>query len=168
MKEEDVKYFSLFLKEFQSETDRGAALVGAALIDERLDRILSGHFIDCKQSKELLNGANAPLGTLSIKAKLSFSLGLITLLEFEEIEIIRKIRNLFAHKVHGFTFKNQKVSALCKSLKANYPEGKGINKNARGLFINSVILTSLALWYRPEYALKFKSKNREWKYQLST
>ena len=36
MREEDIKYFSEFLAEFQKETDRGAALVGAALIDTRL------------------------------------------------------------------------------------------------------------------------------------
>lgn len=32
MRDEDIKNFSAFLKEFQAETDRGAALVGAALI----------------------------------------------------------------------------------------------------------------------------------------
>jgi mannitol operon repressor len=36
MREEDIKDFTNFLKEFQEETDRGAALVGAAIIDHRL------------------------------------------------------------------------------------------------------------------------------------
>lgn len=65
MREEDRKYFSEFLKEFQDETDRGAALVGGALIDSRLKRILDSHFLDNKTSKQLLEGANAPLGSLS-------------------------------------------------------------------------------------------------------
>lgn len=168
MTEEDIKYFSKFLKEFQSETDRGAALVGAALIDERLERILNSHFVECKQSDELLNGVNSPLGTLNARAKLSYCLGLITTLEFKEIEIIRQVRNLFAHKVIGLTFNSQKVSDMCKNLKANFPETDESKKNARSLFINSVILTSLALWYRPEHSSKFKSEERVWKYQLST
>ncbi len=51
MREEDLKYFSEFLKEFQEETDRGAALVGAALIDDRLGRLLKAHFVECKDAE---------------------------------------------------------------------------------------------------------------------
>ncbi len=168
MKEEDLEYFSSFLKEFQEETDRGAALVGAALIDERLERLLRSHLIECKQSNEILNGSNAPVGTFSARTKLAYSLGLITQLEFNEIEVIRRVRNEFAHKVHGMSFKDQKVNDLCQNLKANTPDGKRFNGDARQLFINSVILTSLSLWYRPEYAAQFKAEMREWDYQLSS
>ena len=167
MREEDIKYFSSFLSEFQEETDRGAALVGAALIDERLERLLKDHLIDCKQSKEILGGGNSPLGTFSARENLSYCLGLITELEYKEIEVIRKVRNEFAHKVHGLTFKDQKVNDLCQNLKANTPDGKRFEGEPRQLFINSVILTSLALWYRPEYAVKFKAEARKWEYQLN-
>ncbi len=167
MKEEDIKYFSSFLKEFQEETDRGAALVGAALIDERLERLLYAHFVECKQSKELMDGSNAPLGTLSARVKLAYCLGLITELEYKEMEVIRKVRNEFAHKVHGLTFKNQKVHDLCQNLMANTPDGKRFDGDPRQLYINSVILTSLSLWYRPEYASKLKAEIREWEYQLT-
>ena len=167
MREEDLKYFSDFLKEFQGETDRGAALVGAALIDDRLERLLQSHFIMCKQADEILNGSNAPIGTFSARIKLSFCLGLITKLEFKEIEIIRRVRNEFAHKVHGLSFKDQKVHDICQNLKANTPDQKRFNGDARQLFIDSVILTSLALWYRPEYADRYKAEVREWDYQLS-
>lgn len=145
MREKDLKYFSSFLKEFQNETDRGAVLVGAAFIDERLERLLHSHFIKCKQTGEILNGSNAPLGIFSARIKLSFCLGLITELEFKEIEIIRRVRNEFAHKVHGLTFKDQKVHDLCQNLKANTPDQKRFSGDARQLFINSVILTYLII-----------------------
>ena len=32
----DIRDFAAFVHEFRSETDRGAALVGAALIDQKL------------------------------------------------------------------------------------------------------------------------------------
>ena len=150
MREEDVKYFSDFLKEFQSETDRGAALVGASLIDDRLESLLRSHLLDCKESSELLEGSNAPLGTFSARIKAAYCLGLITELEFKECEIIRRVRNEFGHKLHGLTFKDQKVHDLCNNLKANTPDGKRFSGDARQLYINSVIHTSLSLWYRPE------------------
>ena len=167
VKEEDVSYFSKFLKEFQDETDRGAALVGAALIDSRLDRILSSHLIECKEAKELIEGGNACLSTLSAKSKLCYCLGLITSLEFCEIETIRKIRNEFAHQVHGLDFHNQRVRDLCNNLKANTPDNSRFGGNPRQLFINSIILTSLSLWYRPEYAKHIKAEERRWEYELS-
>ena len=168
MREEDLKYFSEFLTEFQKETDRGAALVGAALIDTRLEALLRSHFIKSKVVEDLIEGGNAPLATFSSRIKFAYALGLITQLEFAECEIIRRVRNSFAHSVQGLTFQEQKLSNLCNNLKANTPDGKRFDGNPRQLFINSVVLLSLALWYRPEYAAKYKAVAREWSWQLTT
>jgi hypothetical protein len=168
MREEDTKYFSEFLAEFQKETDRGAALVGAALIDTRLKAVLRSHFLNSKVVEELIEGGSAPLGTFSSRIKLAYALGIITELEFGECEIIRRIRNDFAHGVHGLTFQDQKLSDLCNNLKANTPDGKRFDGNPRQLFISSVVLLSLALWYRPEYAAKYKAVARDWSWQLAT
>lgn len=167
MRDEDVEYFSQFLGEFQGETDRGAALVGAALIDERLYRLLESHFVACKEPKELLKGGNAPIGSFSARIKIAYCLGLITELEFKECELIRRIRNEFAHQVHGLTFADNKVNDLCNNSRANTPGGARFNGNARQLFINSVILVSLALWYRPKQNKPNRAKHRDWSYQLS-
>jgi len=166
LREEDLKYFSEFLKEFQGETDRGAALVGAALIDDRLGCLLSAHFLDCKEADELLKGGNAPLGAFSARIKMAYCLGLITDFEYKECDYIRRVRNEFAHKVHGLTFKDIKVHDLCQNLKANTLDGARFGGDARQLFINSVILTSLALWYRPEYNKPHKVSQHVWEYQL--
>lgn len=168
MREEDIKYFSMFLKEFQDETDRGAALVGAALIDSRLNRILTSHLIECKESNDLIEGGNSILSSLSARNKICFCLGLITRIEFKEIETIRKIRNEFAHQVHGLDFNNQRISDLCKNLKADTPDNKHFDGDSRKIFINSVVLTSLSLWYRPEYAKHLKAKQNKWEYGLDS
>lgn len=167
MRKEDLEYLSDFLKEFQAETDRGAALVGAALIDERLKRLLRSHFLDVKEADGLL-GKNAPLGSLDTCIKAAYCLGLITESEFNECDIIRRVRNEFAHEVHGLDFSNDKVRDLCGNLRANMPGGVRAGRKPRELFINSVILTSLALWYRPEHAKPYKAQTREWHDQLST
>jgi mannitol operon repressor len=164
---EDLNYFSEFLSEFQKETDRGAALVGAALLDSRIERILLSHFADEKIAHELLSGGNAPLGSCSARLKLAYALGLITDIEFKECDTIRKIRNEFAHEVHGLSFATSQLTNLARNLRANTPDGKRCDGDPRALFINSVILVSLALWYRPDYAKVFRAKAREWTYQLS-
>jgi len=75
---EDREYFAEFLKEFQEETDRGAALVGAALIDTRLERLLCSHLLSTPVAQELVTGGNAPIGPFSSRIKMSYALGLIT------------------------------------------------------------------------------------------
>jgi hypothetical protein len=167
MREKDIKYISEFLKEFQNETDRGAALVGTALIDERLKLLLESHLMDCKATEIMLSGINAPLGTFSSRINMCYCLGLITELEYEECKTIKKIRNEFGHRVHGITFDDQKIKDLCNNLRANTPDGKRYDGNPRQLFINSVILTSLAFFYRPEYNVKNKCKTIKWEYELS-
>lgn len=166
MKPEDLEYFSKFLKEFQDETDRGAALVGAALLDEQLLALLKSHFLKKKQSIELLEGGTAPLGTFSARIKASYCLGLITDLEHKELQLIRKIRNEFAHHVHGLGFEDDAITTLCNNFYDRMPDAKekGIPRSSRARYIDSVIFTSLALWYRPQHATKYKAEQREWPY----
>ena len=166
MRPEDLEYFSDFLKEFQDETDRGAALVGAALLDKQLFDLLRSHFLDKKESVELLEGGSAPLGTFSARIKASYCLGLISDLEHGELQLIRKVRNEFAHQTHGLIFQNEKVISLCGNLRDRMPDAKekGIERTTRAKFIDAVLFTSLALWYRPQHAAEFKARQRQWPY----
>jgi len=107
---------SIFLNEFHSESDRGAALVAASLLDEQLHNVLSAFFADVPTSKDLLEGMNAPLGTLSSRLSAAYSLGLIQENEYREINIIRRVRNEFGHKWKEIDFKTQKIHDLCMQL----------------------------------------------------
>lgn len=166
MHPEDLEYFSDFLKEFQDETDRGAALVGAALLDKQLFNLLKSLFLDKKESLELIAGGSAPLGTFSARIKACYCLGLITDIEHGEIQLVRKVRNEFAHQTHGLTFDNEKVKSLCGNLRNRMPETEEppVEVGVRTKFIHAVIFTSLALWYRPQHASKFKAVQRQWPY----
>ncbi|MEC9290879.1 MAG: hypothetical protein VX730_00590 [Pseudomonadota bacterium] len=106
-----------FLKESNNESDRGKALVVASLIEEMLEEILTNFMLDNKAVKKLFNVPNAPLSNLSSKTLLCRALGLINEAEFREIEIIRKIRNSFAHNVLC-SFKDERIADISKSLMA--------------------------------------------------
>lgn len=156
---------SAFLKEFQEESDRGAALVGAALLDARIERLLLAHMLPGKFADDLVKGGNAPLGTFSSRIKACYALGLITTAEREDLHIIRAIRNEFAHKEHGLSFSDFKISSFCSSLKSRRPpemiEG---GYPPRQRFNDAVLFNAMQLWYRPEHAAQFKAVERAWPY----
>ena len=57
--------FMDFLPHFNKETERGAALAAAAMLDAQLGRIIEAFLISNKGSKALFAGFNAPLGAFS-------------------------------------------------------------------------------------------------------
>lgn len=63
--QERVENLQKFLAAIHSESDRSLALFGAASIDEKLAETLAAFF--CRQSKELLLGKNALLGSFSAR-----------------------------------------------------------------------------------------------------
>ena len=167
MKEEDIKQLSVFLEHFQKETDRGTALVGAAMLESRLERLLDMTLIENLSKKDIFDGPNSSLGNFSSKIKISHVLGFITDKEARKINIIKKIRNEFAHNLEEIKFGSKSVNDLCLQLEASTPGDLKKEKQYRQLFINSVVLTALALWYRPEYVLqKNKLEVCEWEYEL--
>ncbi|MDQ1639640.1 MAG: mannitol operon repressor [Pyrinomonadaceae bacterium] len=136
-----------FTREFNQESDRGAALVAASLLDERLKEILQAFFLQSKVSDELLNGYNAPVGTFSSRASLAFALGLIQKNEFDEITLIRKIRNEFGHKWKDVTFDSARIADLCRKLPWLGPSDiNGQNKPRTRFNFAAVILLTDLMW----------------------
>ncbi|SYZ53810.1 hypothetical protein CPBF367_18870 [Xanthomonas arboricola pv. juglandis] len=107
--------FINFLADFNKETERGAALAAAAMLDELLSRVIESFLIQNKGSKALLDGFNAPLGAFSARIAAAFALGLISEAEHRECDLIRKVRNAFAHEIK-VSFNAEKVVSLCAHL----------------------------------------------------
>src|SRR5690606_18145772 len=98
---------------------------------------------------------NSPLSSLSGKLKLAYSLTLINKSELHDAEIIRKIRNDFAHKFElSFSFDDSRVSKQCNNLYfkdvAEYTDSKSIETNPKQFFLNSslvLIKCWMTRWY---------------------
>ena len=164
MREADLKDFSAFLHEFQAETDRGAALVGAALLDQKLSDTLRSFFVE-GSAAGLLDGGTAPLGTFSARIRSAHALGLIDDFELTECNLIRKIRNEFAHGIHGTSYSENKIASLCESLKSDLPGGReAFKKNYRAMFVNAVCILVMRLTYRAERVAREKRMTRTWPY----
>ncbi|MDQ3287742.1 MAG: transcriptional regulator [Pseudomonadota bacterium] len=163
MKEEDTADLAHFFSELQRETDRGLPLVAAALIDEKLLDALQSFLCLGKASERLLSGSNAPLGTFSARIEACFALGLIDEFEYQEISLVRKIRNVFAHSKHGLSFSNDKVLGLCTNFKSNLPQGSDYPVNeARFRFINATVCLVLRLYYRDAWVAQERRQPKVW------
>ena len=160
---EHAEDLASFVDELQKETDRGLPLVGAALIDEKLLNALESFFVEGKSAKKILSAPNAPLGTFSSRIEACYSLALIDKFEYQEIGVIRKIRNEFAHAKHGLSFENEKITGLCTSLQSPLPEGGDYPVDTpRFRLVNAIICIVLRLYYRPEWVAKERLEPRSW------
>lgn len=148
--------------ELQKETDRGVAILAAAMLDEKLKTILSNFLIQGVQSDALLKGSNAPIGTFSAKLNMAFAVGLISSDEYHDAEIIRRIRNDFAHKFDfAFSFENQSVAARCNNFlnKKHGLEGQ----NPRTLFVVTAAFLAYSLMFRDQHAQTLRLTPHDWK-----
>jgi len=152
------------MKESADESDRGASIITASLLDEKLKTILYDFLVDCKQTKDILDGYGAPIGTFSSRLNLAFALGIISEYEFENCNTIRKIRNDFVHKFEfDFSFENQKIKSLCWNLNAPTPGGKATFKDKpRQLFVNGVNMLYVNWLYREEHVKLRKLSRPDW------
>jgi DNA-binding MltR family transcriptional regulator len=138
-----------FFKEFQSESDRATAILGAALLDEKLRQLLEAFFVDDQEQTRLLLDNEQPIGPFGARIRLSYCLGLLPAEDQVKLVLIKDIRNRFAHQLHGLTFASLGVAAHCEKLRGflDYPpEVAELYDTPRKVFLSAVSSLSLALW----------------------
>ncbi len=158
-----LKEFNKFLVELDRETERGAALISCAMMDDLLERCIQSFLIEHVDTGVLLEGFNAPLGSFSARILVAFALGLLSEREYRECQLLRKIRNAFAHGVH-VSFKDQKIRDLCSNLMMCAKDYEEVHVDARGRFTTSAVSVVLSLTNRPHYASLRRLKYEGWKY----
>lgn len=89
--------FVPFARELHAESDRGMALSGTAYLDDRLGKLIEAYLTRDTSAAKLIWGGTSPLGTFSARIAMAHALGLIGNDERDHLNMLRKIRNLFAH-----------------------------------------------------------------------
>jgi mannitol operon repressor len=131
-----------WLDEFEKESDRSCALLGAAFLDEQIRGLLEAFFVDDpKRVGELFEGSG-PVATLSSRIEVAYALGFITPTELRDLGLIRKIRNQFAHELHGLSFETESISARCNELTAYGLVAQMTVKTPRMRFVTTVVLVA--------------------------
>lgn len=107
-------------KEYANESERGNALLASAALDLRLRDRIAGFLVDDQKEVDELLGfggeQNAALGTFGARISAAYCLGLITRQQRDNLRLIKKIRNHFAHNLHGSSFADEPVRSWCASL----------------------------------------------------
>ena len=160
--EPEVEDLGRFLAEFNRESDRGAALTAAAVLDDRLTEILTAFLADTPSAKELLTGFNAPLSSLASRAAAAYALGLIQENELKEITVIRKIRNEFGHSWKGVSFAGGRVADLCSQLPWLGPDEYEATATPRGRLNAAIAILLTDLLWRARLVRKERRMVREW------
>lgn len=91
--------------------ERGLILSLAAFAEDALGDLIAAFLIPGNQSDSLLKGFNAPLGTFSARIKTAFAVGLINGNQHDDLDRLRKIRNIFAHDWRPKALADQAVAA---------------------------------------------------------
>jgi len=156
-----LKDFDEFLGEFNKETERGAALAAAAFLDDLLGQILKAFLIDDEPADKLLSGFGAPLSSFSTRIAMVRALGLLNEVECRECELIRKVRNEFAHKVK-MTFDDKRVAGLCSGMEYRARPYGDVTVSTRGAFTTAAVGLILSLTNRPHYVGLERLAPRSW------
>jgi hypothetical protein len=128
--------------ELSGESDRAAAIVGCALLDERLRELLDEFLIQNSDGRTDLLSAedvNAPLGSFGSRIVAAYAVGLIDKPQRDALRRLKRVRNLFAHKP-GRSFKDQDIATHCAEIQRLCPTTHpgGEDRTSRQLFQDTV------------------------------
>jgi len=102
-----------------NESDRGAVIVAAALLEddlsEKLKGVIKNNGLSSRQLKEFFD-LSGPLSSFSSKALICYAFGLITKDDFDDLVNLRKLRNKFAHTANHVSFLSLDVKKLVEEL----------------------------------------------------
>lgn len=112
----DFNKLKPFFDTFQGESDRACGILAGVLLDSLLETLLKTVMLE-STPKDIFRGSGA-LATFSGKTDMAYYLGYISKDEYEELKVIRKIRNDFAHEInHTLSFSTPTIADKTRNLK---------------------------------------------------
>jgi hypothetical protein len=100
--------------------DYAIALICATFVEKALEAAILAHLapFDEAANKRLFEYENrGPISDFSAKIKLAYSLGIFGEETKRDLDVIREIRNVFAHSGQSTSFKTDEVAEMCKLFK---------------------------------------------------
>jgi DNA-binding MltR family transcriptional regulator len=109
-----IEFSRLF--DYEEENDRAIAIVGGTFLETLLEHVLVAFVVDDQKEVAKLLEYNQPLGTYSGRTTMAYCLGLINKPVLDDLRLVGKIRNQFAHNLYA-SFNDEKIAAWCRELK---------------------------------------------------
>ncbi|HEY0327726.1 MAG TPA: hypothetical protein VGC77_01400 [Rhodopseudomonas sp.] len=96
--------------------ERAIAIVGATFLDSSLEHSLVNFMVDDEKETKKLMGLDGAIGTFSNRVTAAYCLGLIPKTVRDDLRIVGKIRNRFAHQLEA-SFDQNPIRGWCLLLK---------------------------------------------------
>ncbi len=108
--------FPLIKEIKQTRSDRGAAILVSSFVENMLQTALTNQLRIKHKHKRSVFGINGPLGSFRNKIIMSYTLTMIGKETYNNLEIIRLVRNAFAHSKITISFKTEEIKNMCELL----------------------------------------------------
>ena len=136
------------------ETDRGCALMAAGFLESEIEKLVKHKLVGTAKFFEDLFNYTGPLGTFAAKIKISYALGIISKSTMQNLQIIKTIRNDFAHDHKLIDFSTPKITSNIQNLKTHF-SSKSTNI-LRDIFLNTVLEVLALIHSEINYTKRFK------------
>lgn len=128
-------------------SDRDVAIVAACLIDSLLERLLKSYFIKNSGVNNLFENEHI-LQTYHAKVNIAHFSGLIPSFLYNDLLLIGRIRNKFAHKLDsGISFMDAEITKLVKDFKFKPKSAEDDIKDIRIKYIVTISAVSSFLTF---------------------
>jgi DNA-binding MltR family transcriptional regulator len=128
-----IHQFTAFTGALSDESDRACALMACAFLDESFRNWFESIFVEAKEVEQLFD-SNGPLCTFSSRIKVAFALGLLCEQHVRDLNLMRRIRNEFAHNASPLTFDEPSIANKCRELRSHIRSAKD---RPRSIFTNT-------------------------------
>lgn len=114
---------------FHKESDRGAAVLVGGFVENYLGVYLRSIVVDAKVADALFQ-AVGPLSSFSQRIAVARAFGFISKDDYDNLNLIRKIRNHFAHHPLEASFSHSPVAQLATQLSCQETKSESRSKSA--------------------------------------
>lgn len=141
----------MLTEELMTGTDRSSALIGCAMVDATLVMALRSRFVKMTEDEfeSLFYSQTAPLSSFSARIKVGRAIGIYGSKLHNMMDVIRRVRNAFAHSLRPIRFTEPLVAKECSAL----PEAR-LGEMTRGYDLDPLRERYLAVCVRTAVILE--------------
>lgn len=132
------------------DTDRSVAIVAASVAENALERVIRARMVvDRRELSDSLFGHRGPVSDFNGKIQIAEAFGFIAPPIASDLQLIRKIRNAFAHAAADIAFVTPEVAAAMRNFAIlnaadSVPEGLRMPRDKHGyLMVVQIVLLFL-------------------------
>lgn len=104
------------LFKYERGDDRSIVIVGATFIETIMEHILRAFYPENDNEVDTLFSPEQILGTYGSKIRMLYCIGFIDKIIMNDLKLVGKIRNQFAHNLYA-SFSDQRIESWCRGLK---------------------------------------------------